>query len=82
MGVFKKQNAVDRRSHENLYMSLLVDVGTTYRRTLGVEPARTFLREQAVPACLVKRILAQDARCRAPGPELPGSAIAAQAATR
>ena len=52
-----------RRRPDNLYLSLLVDAGLHYRRTLGVQVATVFMNAHAVPAAVVERVVQSDA-CR------------------
>ncbi len=49
----------ERRSADNLYLSILVDVGVTYQRTLGQQSAAHFLRSQEIPAAVSERVLGQ-----------------------
>lgn len=72
MQALKKQNVFDRRNPENLYLSMLVDLGMTYKRTLGLQPARIFLHDQQVPVTVVSRILASDTQRRRAHEEING----------
>jgi hypothetical protein len=56
----KKDTVFDRRSPENLYLSILVDLGVTYKRTLGDLPARNFFGQHDIPHELIARILSTD----------------------
>lgn len=47
----------DQREPENLYLSLLVDLGATYQRVFGAEAALDFLRNHRVPPEIVDRIV-------------------------
>jgi hypothetical protein len=47
----------ERRTDDNLYVSILVDLGVTYERILGPESAREFFVTQVIPLAIVKRIL-------------------------
>lgn len=59
-----KGKVVERRYKENMYLSILVDLGVTYRRTLGEAAAREFFDDHAVPPNLVLRVLAKKAKRR------------------
>lgn len=65
MRTSKRQNVFDRRSPENVYLSILLDQAMTYKRILGQEPASNFLREQQVPSGVARRILDDGAARRA-----------------
>lgn len=64
MPIFESQNVFDRRTEQNFYLSILVDLAVTYKRTLGSQSARTFLATQDIPENVVRRILSADARRR------------------
>lgn len=64
MVTFKRQTVFDRRSAENLYLSILVDLGVTYKRLLGHDSARSFFVGHAVPPPVVTRILERDSSRR------------------
>lgn len=55
---------LERRRMENLYTSILVDVGVTYRHSLGEEVASTFLDTHGVPVAVAGRVLASSAQRR------------------
>jgi hypothetical protein len=55
---FKRKSAPDRRSPENLYLSILVDVGVTYKRTLGRDAAHAFFNAQDIPHPVFMRVMA------------------------
>lgn len=57
---FKRNTFLDRRSPENLYLSILVDLGVTYKRTLGRESARAFFNEHEIPHPVVMRVMADE----------------------
>ena len=57
MVFMKLHDAGDRRIEENLFLSILVDLGVTYQRVLGLESALAFFRCQAIPMQLASRIL-------------------------
>lgn len=59
-----KGNVVDRRYKENMYLSILVDLGVTYRRILGEAAALEFFDDHGVPPNLVLRVLAKKAQRR------------------
>lgn len=59
-----KGKVADRRCKENMYLSILVDLGVTYRRTLGEEAAREFFDDHDIPANLIVRVLAKKAKRR------------------
>jgi hypothetical protein len=48
----------ERRRAENLYVSILVDVGVTYRSTMGKEVASDFFDTHGVPKAVAGRVLA------------------------
>lgn len=60
MDSYKRQTVLDRRTAENLYLSILVDLAVTYKRTLGQESARMFFSAHEIPPPVVTRILASD----------------------
>ena len=60
MDSYKRQTVFDRRIAENFYLSILVDLAVTYKRTLGQESARLFFAEHEVPPPVVTRILASE----------------------
>lgn len=64
MPAFEPQNVFDRRAERNFYLSILVDLGVTYKRTLGLESARAFLGTQDIPVAVVNRILSADSQRR------------------
>ena len=53
----KKGTVFDRRAQENFYLSILIDLGVTYKRTLGEDPARNFFQQHDIPHELITRIL-------------------------
>jgi hypothetical protein len=57
---FKKGTVFDRRTQENFYLSILIDLGVTYKRTLGEDPARNFFQQHDIPHELMARILSTD----------------------
>lgn len=59
MLAYQPDSVFDRRTPENLYLSILVDLGVTYKRILGREAADKFFDEQVVPAWVVARVLSQ-----------------------
>lgn len=56
----RKRIHQERRHADNLYLSILVDVGVTYNGTLGLQCAAHFLRSQDIPATVSERVLGQD----------------------
>lgn len=60
MDSYKRHTVSDRRTAENLYLSILVDLAVTYKRTLGQESARMFFAAHEIPPPVVTRILAQE----------------------
>lgn len=48
----------EHRRPDNLYLSLLVDLGATYQRVFGPEAAIDFLRHHGVPEQIVARVVA------------------------
>lgn len=54
----------ERRRHENWGMSILVDLGVTYRRTLGDDVAWSFLRTTDIPSAIAARIMSSDCERR------------------
>jgi hypothetical protein len=61
----KKQGAiVERRSPRNLYTSILVDVGVTYKRTLGDDAAHDFFAAHSIPAGVKTRVMTANAERR------------------
>lgn len=64
MNIEKVDEADNRRRKENTYLSTLVDLGVTYRKTLGDKVAQAFLFEHGVPADISARILDTQARRR------------------
>ena len=55
-----------RRHSNNLYLSLVVDLGLCYRHAFGADAASSFLAEHAVPAHVAQRVVAaQTVRQRA-----------------
>ena len=52
--------ASGRRHSNNLYLSLVVDLGLCYRHAFGAAAASSFLAEHAVPAHVVQRVVAAD----------------------
>ena len=45
-------------------MSILIDLGVTYKRTLGIDPARNFFDKHDIPHGLISRVLAADSQRR------------------
>lgn len=60
MTQIRKRIHQERRRADNLYLSILVDVGVTYQRTLGPQSAAHFLRNQDIPPTVSERVLGQD----------------------
>ena len=56
--------AANRRCKENMYLSILVDLGVTYRRTLGEAAAREFFDDHGIPANVAQRVLATRSKRR------------------
>ena len=56
MNIFDQAEVTDRRRKENVYLSILVDLGVTYRRTLGLDPARSFFNDHGVPGDVAARV--------------------------
>lgn len=52
-----KKSLLEQRCPRNLYLSILVDVGVTYCRTLGESAARNFLKAQSIPENITQRVL-------------------------
>ena len=50
-------NAPDRRQCDNSGLSLLVDLGVTYDRTLSRQVALAYFRESEIPPAIVQRVL-------------------------
>lgn len=50
----------EQRRPGNLYLSMLVDLGVTYRRVFGADAALDFLRTHRVPLQIAHRIISQD----------------------
>lgn len=50
----------EQRRPGNLYLSMLVDLGVTYRRVFGAEAALDFLRTHRVPLEIAERIIFQN----------------------
>jgi hypothetical protein len=46
-----------RRCETNLYMSLLIDVGLCYCRSLGQQEGTAFLSAQNIPDDIVRRVV-------------------------
>lgn len=59
-----KGKVADRRCKENMYLSILVDLGVTYRRTLGEAAAREFFDDHDIPSNLALRVLAKKTKRR------------------
>ena len=47
----------ERRNPKNLYTSILVDVGVTYKRTLGNDAADDFFAAHSIPAEVKARVM-------------------------
>ena len=60
----KNRDTLDRRTPENFYLSILIDIGVTYERALGMDHAEMFCRKHEIPHALLTRILAPDAQRR------------------
>ena len=60
----RKRIHQERRRADNLYLSILVDVGVSYKHTLGQQSAVHFLRSQDIPAAVSERVLGQDTQRR------------------
>ena len=54
----------ERRRHENRCMSILVDLGVTYRRTLGDSVAWAFFSASAVTPKVATRIMSAERQRR------------------
>jgi hypothetical protein len=54
----------ERRAEESLYAAILVDLGITYKRLLGLAQAQEFFRTQGVPLPIADRILTGGERRR------------------
>lgn len=54
----------ERRRHENQYVSILVDLGVTYRRTLGDSVAWSFFRANEIGAEVASRVMSSDCERR------------------
>ena len=50
-------NAPDRRQCDNSGLSLLVDLGVTYDRTLSRQVALAYFRASDIPPAVVERVL-------------------------
>ncbi|GEM_PF-5903367 len=64
MNAKKRETVFDRRQDMHLFMSMKVDIAVAYRRNLGIEAARAFLQEQAVPATVAHRVLSTEGQLR------------------
>lgn len=53
-----KRPKMEHRRPDNLYLSLLVDLGATYQRVFGPEAAIDFMRHHGVPEQIVARVAA------------------------
>lgn len=49
----------EQRRPENLFLSLLVDLGATYHRVFGPDDALDFLRSHSIPPEIADRITSQ-----------------------
>ncbi|MFP5391370.1 MAG: hypothetical protein ACLGI6_07485 [Gammaproteobacteria bacterium] len=47
----------ERRRHENQCLSTLVDLGVTYRRTLGERVAWSFFRSSNIEPAIAQRVM-------------------------
>lgn len=59
-----KPDQQERRRHENRGMSILVDLGVTYRRTLGDSVAWAFFSTSAVTSNIAARIMSVERQRR------------------
>lgn len=59
-----KPDQQERRRHENRCMSILVDLGVTYRRTLGDSVAWAFFSASAVTPKVATRIMSAERQRR------------------
>jgi hypothetical protein len=50
----------ERRRHENRCLSILVDLGVTYRRTLGAAVAWSFFSANDIAPDIAQRVMASD----------------------
>lgn len=58
--LFDTPDKPDQRQSANLYLSILIDVGVTYKRALGDAAARAFFAEQAIPNPIALRVMADN----------------------
>lgn len=49
----------EQRRPDNLYLSMLVDLGVTYQRVFGADAARDFLRAHHVAQRIADRIISE-----------------------
>lgn len=56
----RTREPTDQRQPENLYLSLLVDLGATYQRVFGADIALDFLRNHRIPPKIVDRIVSHN----------------------
>lgn len=54
----------ERRRHENRCLSILVDIGVTYRRTLGDSVAWAFFRANDIAPEVANRVMSSDCERR------------------
>lgn len=54
----------ERRRHENRCLSILVDIGVTYRRTLGDSVAWAFFRASDIAPDVTARVMSSDCERR------------------
>lgn len=54
----------ERRRHENRCLSILVNLGVTYRRTLGDSVAWSFFRATEIAPDVAARVMASDSERR------------------
>lgn len=64
MNIANEIEPENRRRKENTYLSTLIDLGLTYRRTLGDKVAQAFLFEHGVPADISARVLQRQTQRR------------------
>lgn len=60
-------SSTDRRRRANHYLSILVDLGVTYRRALGEASALAFYADHGVPEDLAGRVLGRNSSRRLTG---------------
>ncbi|MFP5391550.1 MAG: hypothetical protein ACLGI6_08395 [Gammaproteobacteria bacterium] len=60
-------STIPQQRRANAHLSRVVDIGLSYKASLGYPRAKAYMCEQGVPVEIMRRVLSPGGRCRGSG---------------